>query len=75
MSLFMPVLTSKLPMSGILRNVLHKLNVNGLSSQLKPVAIFVVAVEPGSHDLVVIRRGDFEDLLEKLPESARSQFS
>jgi hypothetical protein len=62
-------------MSGILRNVLHKLNASGLSNQLTPIAVFVVAVKPGSHDLVVIRRGDFEDLLEKLPEGARSQFS
>jgi hypothetical protein len=69
-SLFFPVLNSKLPMSGILRNVLHKLNINGLSNQLTPIAVFVVAAKPGSHNLVVIRRGDFEGLLEKLPESA-----
>jgi hypothetical protein len=69
MSLFMPIPTSKLPMSGILRSVLHKLNdVHGMSSQLKPIAVFVVAPKPGSHDLVIIRRCDFEEPLGKLPD-------
>jgi len=46
-----------------------------VSSPAVLIAVFVVAAKPGSHDLIVIRRGDFEDLVGKAEKIQKIQFS